>query len=220
MSVIVQAHARSPWRLRIVFDVLPALHANASAYTIARADGAGSSVAGASVWLVDTTSVELALSEPLLDRLVYVLSVAGVSGSAAYSWTTPPAKIPSRSSRRDPEAEALGVDVDWIASTLDPSGDAPEVRGRSALIQDLAAIAVTERGELLHRPDAGAAMPRRVNGPSETGPIRAALEREWLRDDRVKAAQITVLASSTGEITAEAKITPRALNEELPITVR
>lgn len=220
MSTIVQTHARSPWRLRIVFDVLPVLHANASAYTIVRSDGAGSSVAGASVWLVDTASVELALSEPLLERLVYLISVSGASGSMAFSWSTSPAKTPSKTSRRDPEAEALGVDVDWLASTLDPSGDAPKVRGRSALIQDLAAIAVTERGELLHRPDAGAAMPGRVNGPSETGPIRAALEREWLRDDRVKAVGITVLASSTGEITAEAKITPRVLNEELPLTVR
>jgi hypothetical protein len=209
VAVITEARARSPWRLRLVFDAIPGGATTAASYTLTREDGAGTSAEVARAFAVDATAVELALSEALRDHVTYQVALAGVADPAAVRYSPPLAQILGADRQDDPEAEAFGVDSDWLAERLSGDGDVPEVRGLPCL-----------PGEVYHRPDCGAGIPTRVNGPAPLSELAAAAKREWLKDDRVKRASPKVTESSAGEISIRGDVQSVALDDALPLTSR
>jgi hypothetical protein len=220
MPAFAQVLARSPWRVRAVFDTLPGSATDAATYTFVRTDGAPTSVRTARAWAIDGNAVELALTEALLDGLVYTLTATGVTGAGTLSHQRPLPQVTGATLDDDPEAEVFGVDLDWLAPSLTAAGDLPEVRGLACMKHDLVAIARTQRGELIHRPDAGAGVPSHVNGPTPLDEIAAAVKREWLRDDRVRQANPRIFESTTGEITIRGDVKTLPLDESVPITSR
>jgi hypothetical protein len=220
VAVITEARARSPWRLRLVFDAIPGGATTAASYTLTREDGAGTSAEVARAFAVDATAVELALSEALRDHVTYQVALAGVADPAAVRYSPPLAQILGADRQDDPEAEAFGVDSDWLAERLSGDGDVPEVRGLPCLRHDLIAVARTVPGEVYHRPDCGAGIPTRVNGPAPLSELAAAAKREWLKDDRVKRASPKVTESSAGEISIRGDVQSVALDDALPLTSR
>lgn len=220
MPVFNQILARSSWRVRVVFDTLPFGATTPATYTIVRADGVHTDVAVTRAWTIDGNAVELSLGTGLLDRFVYTLTATGVTGSATFSHLPPLPQAIGAVPNDDPEAELFGVDLDWIAPSLSPAGDIPEVRGVECLKHDLAAIANTKRGELFHRPDAGADIRRHVNGPTQLGEIVAAVRREWERDDRVKKLSLVASENTLGETVIRGDIVPVAVDDKVPIAAR
>jgi phage baseplate assembly protein W len=223
MPTLQQAEARSPWRVRLVFDVAPGAPTTPGTYALARTDGAGPAPAVARVLPLDTASVELVLAEGLLPALLYTLTVTGASGTPRVSYRAPDAQALGTVPDEDPEAEAFGLDVDWLAPTLAPGGDLPTVRGRACLVHDLAAVAVTRPGELFHRPEVGAALPQRVNGPNTPADLldaRAGVKRAWLADDRVRGVELTATAATDGTATLTGKVQSVIPEEPVDVTVR
>jgi hypothetical protein len=220
MTAFVQAFARSPWRVALVFDATFGGMATPATYTFARVDGVGTVIAGSRAWNTDTLAVDLALTGPLLEGVIYSITAAGVSGSTRVAFHSPLAQVTAERPTDDPEAEAFGVDLDWLADVLDATGDIPTTRGRDCLRADLVAIALTEPGELVHRPDAGAGLDSGVNGPGDDPTeSQAAVRREWLKDPRVRAVSVPAQISTAGDITINGNVTPIALNTSIPVTV-
>lgn len=220
MTAFVNALARSPWRVALLFDGAFGGMASPATYTFARVDGVGTLITTSRAWNTDTLAVDLALSGPLLEGVVYAVTAAGVSGSIQVSFRSPLPRVTAERPIDDPEAEAFGVDINWLADALDATGDIPTTRGRACLVADLAAIAVTQRGELVHRPDAGAGLDADVNGPgNDLGETQAAVKGEWLKDPRVRAASTPAQISTTGDVTINGQVTPVALNTSIPVTV-
>jgi phage baseplate assembly protein W len=225
MPHLIQVEPRSPYRLRVVWDLPATGQDTAADYALARADGAGPGPEVAAAWSVDAGAVELALASPLPPGLALVLVHA--AGDRLPCALPPTALRPDDAAGDgvgDPEAELFGVDLDWLAPALAAGGDVPEVRGLAALRADLAAIAVTAPGELFHRPTEGAALPQRVNGagaPAELGRLAAAVRRAWVSDDRVKAARVSVVARADGAVTAAGDVETVPLpGERLDLVVR
>jgi hypothetical protein len=161
MTAFVQARARSRWRISVTFDGVFGGWTTPANYTLTRADGSPTSAVVSRAFSTDSTTVELALSEALLEGVIYTLVAVGVTASTSVSMLSPPAPVTSSGQVDDPEADAFGVDIDWLAPALDATGDIPEIRGTECLRHDLIAVAMTRPGELFHRPDAGAGIPRR-----------------------------------------------------------
>jgi hypothetical protein len=132
MTAFVQARARSRWRISVTFDGVFGGWTTPANYTLTRADGSPTSVTVSRAFATDSTTVELALSEALLEGVIYTLVAAGVAGRRASRCVSPPAPVTSSGMVDDPEADAFGVDIDWLAPALDATGDIPEIRGPSA----------------------------------------------------------------------------------------
>lgn len=217
---IIQAQARTPRRVRVVFASLPGGATTPTSYAFARIDGAYTSVAVASVWTTDTTTVELALSEALLDYALYTLTIG--SDSAEISYFPPVQQSTVVEDLSDPEAETFGVDINWFSDLLDPSGDLPIHRGLQALRNDLVSVSRIIPGEIVHRPDVGAGLNLRVNGPNATAQLadmRGACKREWLKDDRVDDVAITATAGTDGTVTLNCNVKTVAIEESVNVVV-
>lgn len=221
MATIIRAIARSPWRVNVSVDATFAGITTAATYAFTRADVSQTTVAVRLAFTTDPLSIELALTEALQERAVYVLSASGASGTAQFSYQSPAPPPAPGPSIDDPEAEAFGVDIDWEAESFDASGDTPEVRGIDCLKHDLVAIARTSPGELFHRPTRGAGLSRRVNAPSDPSQTQASVLREWTQDDRVQSIQDAQgKIPSAGGVVVSATIIPVALpSSPLPMKV-
>jgi hypothetical protein len=222
MSDIVAAIALTPRRIRIIADGTLTSFSFVTFWYISRADGAGTDVSVVGFWQPDAGAFayELALSEDLVAHVGYLVTASSADNDFITVWQPPLLQPAGLVPLDDPEAEALGVDWDWLAASLDGAGDLPLVRGRPCLLHDLAAIAETVPGELFHRPREGAGLPTRVNGPAALGSLAASVRAAWRADDRVRRATVEVTAGTNGEVTISGKIEPVALNETIPVTTR
>jgi hypothetical protein len=215
MTEFAQAEARGRWRIRAVFDAAFGAWETASTYTLTRADGARTECTVTRAFSIDVCAVDLVLSEALLEGVIYVVTAAGVTGSASVGVARTIRQEDARIEVGDPEAEAFGVDIDWLATSLDANGDSPEVRGLPCLRHDLVAIANTGPTELYHRPGRGAGLRDRVNGPSAN--VGAACRTEWLRDPRVRTVANTETVNNDGERYVRSDITPIALDSAFEV---
>lgn len=220
----VQLLATSPYRIRVTLGQTVSTYTPgilvAANWSITRVDGAGGvPVSATFAFQLDLTSLELALSSPLLDGVRYTVAESP-AGSGIVAWVAPVSQRTQQGVVDDPEAEAFGIDYDWLAPALDASGDMPTIRGRDCLSNDLVAIAKTDPGELFHRPTEGGGMLTQVNGPgNDPDAVGRALRGAWSKDRRVKSVgPIEVTADGDGSVTASASVQPLALNE--PLTVR
>jgi hypothetical protein len=188
---------------------------------VSRVDGAGGvSLSVNFAFQTDLTSLELALSGGLVPDVKYLFEY-GPAGTGITAYIPPISQSSRGSSQDDPEAEALGIDVDWLAESLDASGDMPTIRGRDCLSNDLVAIAKTDPGELFHRPKEGGGMLSQVNGPgNDLDAVARALRATWSRDRRVKSVNtIEVSHDTDGTVTASTSVQPVALSELLAVRV-
>lgn len=216
---ILQLFSRSPYRLSVTTDNAPTT--NAGDYVVSRPDGAPIVVSVTNVWLTGPTTAELSLSPPLLPGIIYVLTLpnAPSAPSAQLSYQLPVISTPAPlASEEDPEAEALGVDLDWFADQLTSIGDTPSIRGRQCVVNDLQMIAFIVPSELAHRPNDGGNIKASVNAPSNsTDQVLAALKRQWSKDPRVKknGIGIQVDASTVGQIFWRAQVQTIAIEDPL-----
>lgn len=225
---ILNIQSAAPYRITATFDVAPDL--TPGDYVLKRLDGASLASAVTYVFLnpPGSNTAEIAVGgEGMLDGVVYVLSLPGqpASPSAQIAYRQPmyQSQVPQYPAE-DPEAEAFGVDIDWFADGLTGAGDTPTIRGRQCLTNDLAIIAMISKGEIFHRPDAGAGLKLDVNGPMTDFQVKAvvgALTKEWYRDARIAQNSVSVTASvnaSTGQLTVAGSVTPLAIDD--PTIVR
>ena len=220
---ILTVSAPSPYRIRLSAN--SALTTTPSDYVISRQDNGAVTITVTNVWSTGTNAVEMSTSDALSNDFVYVVTLPNASGtpSAVLGYRTPQSITTLPAVDDDPEAEALGVDIDWLAPALDPAGDSPKIRGRACLINDLAAAALTTPGELFHKPTDGGGMRLKVNGPAIPGQlsgIRASLLRQWTKDPRVRqgGVAIDVSSSSDGKVSVLGTIQPIAIED--PLTVQ
>jgi phage baseplate assembly protein W len=102
----------------------------------------------------------------------------------------------------------------------------PEVRGIACLRHDLAAVAMTTRGELPHRPTTGLGLRERVNGastPARLLELQGEVKRAYLEDDRVGGADVSVSSAGDGSgvTVIRANVSARPVGgEPIPVTVR
>lgn len=222
------AQAQQPFRVTAFFASFTGSQLSPEAYTLAR--GGVVAVEIEAAWQRSGGAIELALVEPLLVGERYTLAHTGASNVVELAYIEPVSAPTAagrltlqRGAEDDPEAEAFGVDVDWFAAGLTPSGDLPAVRGLAALKHDLAALAVLNPGELLHRPAAGLGLSRRVNGAASAG-ARAELEADaraaYLADTRVKDASITITSEGERTVLRASVTTPPLSREALDLAVR
>lgn len=223
---IRQLTATSQYRVHVVLGEPASTYTPnilvATNWSITRVDNAGGvSLSVTFAFQTDLTSLDLALSGPLVPGVPYTVSESP-AGSGIVSWLSPASQTSGSSLAGDPEAEAFGVDVDWLATSLTPSGDMPEIRGLDCLKNDLVAIAKTDPSELFHRPKEGAGLLSKVNGPgSDTDEVARSLRPTWQRDARVRSVKsLTVSSNSSGGVTASADIETVALSGSLQVTVR
>lgn len=188
-NAIRAAVAPQPYRITLSCDSAPSTAA--ADYALVRHDGGACGLSVSLVWIPDgqPTIAELALSGPLLDGVVYSVAVAG-AGSALVAYRTPIAQPSSAAGGSAPEATAFGFDVGWLGDR------AVRRRGLDALRYDLVAIAVTEPGELFHRPLEGAGLRSQVNGPVSPVALGAAVKRQWSRDSRVAPGGVSLSTSA------------------------
>lgn len=218
MPELIDADAVSPWRIRVRLDspggapledaLLWQLDADVGAVSVSRA------------WLEDAALVALALAQPLAPDREYFVTHPIATGTARVSLQRAPAAQVDLEAPGDPEAEALGLDVDWFGA-IDATGDARTERGEACLRHDLAARALTRPGELVHQPTAGASTIEQ-NAPSSAARAslyQAALRREALDDDRVEEAAVTVTITTTGLVRATIRARSRALGRDVSTAV-
>lgn len=221
MANILRVASASPWRISVVFDSAPTT--TTTDYVLTRQDGLTDGAITNYVFFTGTNVVDLALNQQLSTDSVYLLSYQGGTQVAlSYRQPANPNLTPTVG-QDDPEAEAYGIDIDWFADSLTAAGDVPLIHGLQCLRNDLAATALTFPGEIFHRPDVGAGMQTRVNGPNlpqQLDDIRATLKRTWATDDRVipGGIDISVDSSVSGQITATAKVQTVAILD--PIVVK
>lgn len=216
MANIINAISRSPWRITVVLDTTPSV--TLSDYTITRLDGADNYSVVSRAFLTGTNTVELTLTPGLLDSIIYkVTYTGGSSAQIAYRQPAIQSQVPVGTAE-DPEAEAFGIDYDWFADALTASGDTPMVRGRQCLVNDLAVISLIQKGEIFHRPDAGAGVKLSVNGPMgdrEIKQVVGALTREWYKDARVRQGGIDIRPSvdTSGRLIITGTVIPVAIDD-------
>lgn len=218
MPELIDAEAPSPWRVRVQLDgpggspfedaTQWRLVSDVGALPVARA------------WLEDAAVVALALAQPLAPEQEYFVTHTSATATARVSFQRAPAAQVDLEAPGDPEAEALGLDVDWFGE-LDPSGDARTERGEACLRHDLAARALTRPGELVHQPTAGAATIEQnaPSGAARASLYQAALRREALDDDRVEDAAVAVTVTTKGVVRATIRARSRALGRDVSTAV-
>lgn len=216
MTILVAAHAISAWRIAVQLDAPggPGLEV-ASAWSLVCDAGP---IAVARAWYEDAGSIALALASPLIPHSVCTVSCAGVAGSLQLALGGSPLELVDIEAPGDPEAEALGLDVDWFGRGLDALGDTPTQRGEACLRHDLAARVLTAPGELVHQPSAGVGTERAQNGPSGSGRaslLEAAIRRQSLDDDRVEAVRVVVSIHTSGIVRTTIHARSRALGREV-----
>lgn len=221
--IIISALSRSPWRLTVAVNGVPTT--SGGDYVLTRDDGLVTPVFARRLWKVGANTVEIALSEALLDGIDYTLTLPHAIG-------TPSAKITYRQLQapnapldppaEDVEAEAYGVDTDWLNGERSPSGDLNDVRGQACLKSDLIALAIINPGEVFHRPLVGAGLPRDVNGPSDnqsSAQQRANVVAQWRTDDRVATASATSTTNEQGQTTIKGNVVDAIAARAQDITV-
>jgi len=221
----VQLLATSPYRVRVTLGQSVSTYTPgilvATNWSIARVDGAGGvPVSVTFAFQTDVTSLELALSSPLLDGIQYTLSESP-AGSGVVAWRAPVTQSTQQQGvASDPEAEALGVDIDFLAASLDATGDMPEIRGKNCLANDLICIALTSPSELFHRPAEGGDMLSEVNAPgNDPDAVGRRLRATWSKDRRVKSiGPIEITDDGQGSLTASTAVQTVPLPE--PLTIR
>lgn len=217
---IISAVSRQPLRITVAATGVPSTVA--TDYVVSKADGGYSTTAVRTAWLVGANTVELALSAPLTDGVVYVIAMPNDADhpSATLSYygaaDPAPAALPAG---EDPAAEAYGVSIDWLSGGLTGSGDLTLVKGRQCLVDDIEAIAVIEPGELFHRPDDGGGLPSDVNGPAipqQQAAMRARLKRQWAKDQRIKSVDsIEFVPVTDGKVQLVANLTDAVADQTL-----
>jgi len=221
--IFLSIRSFSPFRITVTTDVAPDL--TASDYVLTRQDNVSSNATVNYAFASDPHTVELAIGgDGLVDGVVYTLALPLQPGApiAVVAYRTPLLQSQTPiAPAEDPEAEAFGVDIDWMADALTAAGDTPTVRGRQCLVNDLAAISVINRGELFHRPDAGASLKLDVNGPMtnrQVSVVTGALVREWSKDARVQRNGVSLrvnVSASTGRLTIFGTVLPIAIDDPL-----
>lgn len=215
--------SKSPWRLTVAVDGAPSLAA--TDYAIARQDGLAVDLTARRLWLVGTNTVEIALSGQMLDSIVYVLTLPNAAGApsqqVAYRQTLNPTAV-TEPAAEDIEAEAYGVDTDWLSGVRSPTGDLVDVRGVACLKNDLMAVAVIEPGEIYHRPNIGAGLKLDINGPGTNAELarqRGAVVAQWRADSRVSDASASTATSSTGQITLVGNVVDAVASEKQSVVI-
>lgn len=221
---IINATSPQPWRVQIATDAIPPT--NVADYAIVRQDGGYSAAAFRLAWMIGTNTVELALTEALEPSVVYVVSIPGASGAPTYVLgyygvlSNAPAQ---QAAGEDPDAEAYGVDADWLNDSLDPTGDLIKVSGPPCLTNDIQAVAVINPGEIFHRPDDGAALPTFVNDAGnqiEISRMHSSLKQQWLKDSRIKSVDsIVTTVDSEGKALVKASLTDSIANQSFNANV-
>lgn len=219
--IFTNVRSPSPFRIAVTSDTAPDL--TVADYVLARVDNASTAARISHVFTTGPTTAELVVvNEPLLDGVVYSISLPTQPGAptatVAYRQPIILSQVPVAPAE-DPEAEAFGVDIDWLAESFGPDGDTPQVRGRQCLTNDLAVIALIQKGELFHRPDAGAGVKLFTNSPMTAQGVRlvvGALTREWYKDPRVRQGGVTVktdVAAATGQLRVYGTVLPVAVDD-------
>lgn len=218
------ALADQPLRVRALWNV-NGTYTTLTDWTLLR-DGVVRQVI-AQVWAIDASTTELALGEPLLAGTRYTLSHTASGRAVDFAYNPAPRVVHPElfDEQGDPEAEAFGVDTDWLTDNLTATRDLPAVRGTAALKHDLAALAVTNPGELVHRPAAGIGLRSRVNGLSTEETISDAtadVSAAYLADDRVRDVTVNI-----EQVPAQALVrlrvnvlTPQLAGESIDFVVR
>lgn len=103
-----------------------------------------------------------------------------------------------------------------------PSGDWPLVAGRANLRGAMRRRALTQPGELLHRPEYGAGMPayvERVSSPPARAQLANAIRLNLLRDRRVAEVRTTIATEldDSSRTTVDILIQPRGQTEAEPL---
>lgn len=218
MPSIVDVDAVSAWRLRVRLDGPGgAPLESAVAWQVVSDEG---TITVARAWLEDSALVALALAAPLTQGRECTVTSSAATGTGRVALGGLPSSLVDLEAPGDPEAEALGLDVDWFGE-LDATGDAREERGEACLRHDLAARALTRPGELVHQPSAGAATVEQnaPSGAARASLYQAALRREALEDDRVEEASVTVTVATTGVVRATIRARSRALGRDVSTAV-
>lgn len=228
-TTIRHAVAPSPWRVTVYLDESFVGSDDATLYRLRRAGAVEHTIESA--WGRGVGVVELALGEPLLAGEPYTLthtSSASTVGVAYHEPVTPPVAPPlavlDGDVPDDPEAEAFGVDVDWLAPALTSRGDFPAPRGIAAFRHDLAALTFTIPGELIHRPGAGLGIQRRVNQHATDTTLEevgAEVSEGYREDDRVRDVSVSLTRDPRGVALLRVSVAPAPLEgETLDFTVR
>ena len=222
--VIIGAYAPQPYRVRLAADTAPPT--TAALYVLARVDGGYSQVAASTVWAVGVNTVEIALTAPLEPGVAYTVALPGSPGApvAGISYAQPLSPVPvPLEAGEDPEAEAYGVDANWLSGVLTATGDLQEVRGRQCLLDDTLAVAMIAPRELFHRPDDGGALAASINGPStptETSRMAGRLRRQWLKDNRIATVDEVNTTSEAGGLTrVAAKLTEAVQQQQYDVAI-
>lgn len=213
-----------PWRVRAVF-VAAGTYTTLTDWTLRREGVTAHRIA--QVWAIDGATVELALDEPLLPGVRYTLSHASSTRTVAVAFAAAPRDVQPAvvAEQGDPEAEVFGRDIDWLADGLTATRDLPEAKGLFALKHDLAALAVLNPGELVHRPRAGVGLRRRVNSSSTEAVLReveADVSAAYLADDRVRDVTVAVEQVPERALTRLRVnvLTPQLAGESIDFTVK
>ena len=228
MPDVTLAQVSQPWRITARFASVFVGQDDVTRFTLRRSGTTLHPLASA--WTREGAVVEVALEAPLLAGERYVLAHADSARTVDVAWhppVTPPVALPLATLDGDvpddPEAEAFGLDIDWLGGSLDARGDLPVARGLPAFKHDLAVLAVTHPGELVHRASAGLGLPSRVNG-SATDATLDELAGEaaaaYLTDDRVSAAQVTFSRDPAGTVAMRTRVETPLLADPLTFTTR
>lgn len=216
---IINARSSSPFRITVTTDTAP--DTTASDYTITRQDGATTNATVSSAFVTGFNTADLVVSnEALMDGVVYIIAIPSQSTSLPVSYRLPllQSQVPVAPAE-DPEAEAFGVDIDWFADALVGNGDTPTIRGRQCFVNDLAVIALIQKGEIFHRPDAGAGAKLNTNAPMSNLSVQkvaGSLTREWYKDPRTKPGGVTTrvdISASTGQLSVYGTVLPLAIDD-------
>lgn len=218
---LIAAYTRSAWRIRALFAGGDPSAQLLTAFSIARVDGGPSTLTLASKVSPDTGQLELSTSEPMLRDVPYLLTFAG-GGTARVLYQLAPGDPQLALEVDDPEAEIFGVDLDWIYGTPGGDGDCPQRRGQACLVHDLKALAMLDKGDLVHLPTRGAGQSRSVNAtasPAELDAARGTIAAEFRADDRVADLSITVSpGDDDGEFEYDARVVPVGTGRPLQVS--
>jgi|SRR5579859_3173939 len=212
MSIsLIGAFAESRYRIRALYSGVGSYLL--SDFTIARADGGPNDVAPASIFNPDFGQFVISTNEPMRPQLVYKLTYLS-SQTFEFSFQPPPALDPQVTPvDEDLEAEAFGIDFDWLFSEPTGTGDCPQLSGLPCYQNDLASAAVLDTGELVHKPDDGVGLLNHINGPEgdiEEGEIAGKLEAQFKRDPRTSKASVDVTLDAVGNVNYNARVVPVA----------
>lgn len=222
---IIAARSAQPSRITVATSATPSI--TTTDYDVERADGGYSEVGVAHAWLVNSNTVELALSGQLIQGVVYVVSIPGDVDAPSYRLTYYGAADPAPTqpaNGEDPAAEAYGVSIDWLSGKMTGAGDLTETRGRQCLIDDLVAIGAIEAGEIFHRPDDGGSLPLDVNSPAipqQMQQMRSRLKRQWAKDSRVRTVDSIdfIQVDASGRVQIRAKLTESVTGEQVTANI-